>query len=300
MNVEIFPPRPIAFAGSEITEPEFAALPMAQMERQALFVGSHPDDIEIGAGGTLARMVDLGWDIHACIATDDPDPHLAAVRRREALNALSSLGVDADHVLFLGLRDSRVNVDGDTVGRFRRALAQRGIVPTLVFTHTEADSHNDHRAVRDLVHATLRRQAIIGFPIINSLNQTTFMPGLSSDITRFVDRKFAALDFHQTQVLNGRVSGDDVREFNRRNGNAKARSFVEPLDLSLQYGALDPKRLRTIFSEIGLDGFAPRAPGERKMGGIRRPSPKARTGDVRHSSRMNGSGAARTASEKRL
>lgn len=230
--------------------------------RQAIFVGSHPDDIEIGAGGTLARMVELGWDIHACIVTDDQDARLAATRRREALDAFASLGVLPDHVLFLGFSDSAVVVNGDTVGRFRAALKVRGISPALVFTHTEADCHNDHRAVRELVHATFRRRTIIGFAVLNSLNESTFTPRLFSDVTHSWERKMAAIGIHRTQVASGRVFVEEIRDFNRKSGNPRLRSLVEPFDLSLQYGAPSSAELKQTFAEIGLKS-APSAPNSR-------------------------------------
>ena len=283
------------------TEPagEFTSQLKAPVKKQALFVGSHPDDIEIGAGGTLARMVDLGWDIHACIVTDDPEARLAAVRRREALDAIRSLGVNADHVFFLGMRDSEVAVNGESVGRFREVLSQRGIAPTLVFTHTEADCHNDHRAVRELVDATFRRQAIVGFPVINSLNESAFSPKLSSEISGLLNRKIAALGIHQTQIANGRVSIEDVREFNRRKGKSKTQSFVEPFDLSLQYGGLDAKALHEILSEIGLNDMLPRSAKGRKMDAQWQTASKINSNGSKRHVRLNGQRGGKHPSEKR-
>ncbi|HEX7895822.1 MAG TPA: carbamoyltransferase C-terminal domain-containing protein [Terriglobales bacterium] len=287
---------------SSNSEPVYETIsqPRALVKKQALFVGSHPDDIEIGAGGTLARMVDKGWDVHACIATDDTEPRLAAVRRREALDAFASLGVKADHVLFLGMRDSGVSVNGDSVGRFREILSQRGIAPMLVFTHTEADSHNDHRAVRELVHATFRRQVIVGFPVINSLNKSAFAPKLFSDISASLPRKTAALEIHQTQVANGRVSVADVREFNRTTGPLRFASFVEPFDISLQYGGLDSKALHNIFSEIGLSDAAEPSKNGRKIYAQRPTTVKAKSNSSKSHTRLNGQRSLKAASEKRV
>jgi carbamoyltransferase len=272
----------------------------APVKKQALFVGSHPDDIEMGAGGTLARMVDLGWDIHACIATDDPEPRLAAVRRREALNAIASLGVNVDRIFFLGMRDSEVVVNGESVGRFREVLSQRGIAPMLVFTHTEADCHNDHRAVRQLVHASFRRQAIVGFPVINSLNESAFAPQLFSEVSGSLSRKMAALGIHQTQLANGRVSVEDVREFNRKKGTSKAESFVEPFDLTLQYGGLESKALHDIFSEIGLNDVPRHSSNGRNIIAQLPVASKAKSNGSKRDVRLNGQRGGKLPSEKRI
>jgi carbamoyltransferase len=239
------------------TRDEFILGPEQPFRRQAIFVGSHPDDIEIGAGGTLAHLVDLGWDVYTCIATDDPDPRTAATRRREALDAFASLGIQADHVFFLGLRDAEVTVNRQSVGTFREALLHRDISPTLVFTHTHADCHNDHRAVRELVHAAFRHQAIIGFPIINSLNESLFAPKLTLDVTNLIERKLAALTLHRTQLDNGRISLEDVREFNRKSGCNAGNQLSETFDVTIQYGALEPKALHQLLSTIGLVDLHP-------------------------------------------
>jgi len=242
------PSRPNAMVDSDDSDVET----LQPISRQAIFVGSHPDDIEIGAGGTLARMVELGWDIHACVVTDDQDARLAATRRRETLDAFASLGVLPDHVLFLGLRDSAVGVNGETVGRLRAALKDRGIRPTLVFTHTEADCHNDHRAVRQLVHAAFRRRTIVGFPVLNSLNESAFRPSLFSEITSSIESKLEAIGKHKTQISCGRVSVDEIRAFNRQSGNLKSKTLVEAFDFSLQYGTLSADALARIFAEISV------------------------------------------------
>jgi hypothetical protein len=201
--------------------------------------------------------------------------------------------------MFLGMRDSEVVVNGESVGRFREVLSQRGIAPVLVFTHTEADCHNDHRAVRELVHAAFRRQAIVGFAVINSLNQSAFQPKLFSDISGSLDRKMAALTMHRTQIANGRVSLEDVREFNRKTAASKTHSFVEPFDLSLQYGGLDPDALHAIFLETGLKEEPSRAHGK-KLETPRPAASRVKSNNGRRHLQLNGQRGRKPHSETRV
>lgn len=229
---------------------------------QVLFVGAHPDDIEIGAGGTLAQLVALSYDVFACVATDEPEPRIAARRRRETLEALGSLGLPADRILFLGMRDADVSVNRDSVAKFRHALARRCVTPRIVFTHTEADSHNDHRAVRELVHATFRRQIIAGFPVINSLNESCFTPSLRSDIAQSVQQKARALLHHASQVAMGRIDPDEILEFGRRYGEQAL--CAEVFDLSVQYGAPKGSELREFLSSLGFAPLKLESEGDRE------------------------------------
>jgi LmbE family N-acetylglucosaminyl deacetylase/Mrp family chromosome partitioning ATPase len=205
---------------------------------QAVFIGAHPDDIEIGAGGTLVRLLEKNWDVFACIVTDETDPKVAVVRRREALQSCAALGLRAQQVFFLGMTDGYVTVTREGVDRLRDALKQHNIQPELVFTHSHADCHNDHRAVCELVHAAFRQKVILGFPIINSLNETLFIPQVYCDITDHIARKLRALQIHQTQMKRGRISLIDIEQYNHSMGAAAGCGLSEAFDLTKQYGAV--------------------------------------------------------------
>ena len=74
----------------------------------ALFVGAHPDDIEIGCGGTLAKMARAGWDVWVCVLTDESAPDVARARRDEARAGALACGVPPAHVLFVGAPDEHL------------------------------------------------------------------------------------------------------------------------------------------------------------------------------------------------
>jgi LmbE family N-acetylglucosaminyl deacetylase/Mrp family chromosome partitioning ATPase len=204
---------------------------------QAVFVGAHSDDIEIGAGGTLVKLLERNWEVFACIVTDETDPQVAAARRREALQSCATLGLRPQQVFFLGLGDGYVTVTREGVDRLRAAIKQHNIQPELVFTHSHADCHNDHRAVCELVHAAFRQKVILGFPIINSLNETLFIPQVYCDITQHLTRKLRALESHQSQMRSGRISLIDIEQYNHSMGATAGCKVSEAFDLTKQYGA---------------------------------------------------------------
>ncbi|MGN1019984.1 MAG: PIG-L deacetylase family protein [Aristaeellaceae bacterium] len=89
-----------------------APLPRVEGFSRYLFVGPHPDDIEIGAGATASRLAAMGRQVTFLICTDgrygdeNCDLHgdaLADARREEALRSAAALGVT--DVRFLGLSD---------------------------------------------------------------------------------------------------------------------------------------------------------------------------------------------------
>ena len=89
-----------------------APLPRVEAFDRYLFVGPHPDDIEIGAGATVSRLISLGKQVTFLICTDGRygDEHttlhgetLIRTRREEACRSAAALGVT--DVRFLNLSD---------------------------------------------------------------------------------------------------------------------------------------------------------------------------------------------------
>lgn len=123
---------------------------------RALAVGAHPDDIEFGAGATLARWARAGCVVSMVIATDgskgtwDPNADLAelvATRQREARDAADRLGATGE-VRFLGAVDGELENDRPT----RSLLAHhiRELQPDVLLGHDPWKRyrlHPDHRAV---------------------------------------------------------------------------------------------------------------------------------------------------------
>jgi LmbE family N-acetylglucosaminyl deacetylase len=127
---------------------------------RVLVVAAHPDDIEFGASGTVARWVREGSKVHYLLVTrgdkGSDDPHadmevLAALREREQRAAAAEIGVGG--LEFLDEPDGQVEPSLALRERITRAI--RTLRPTIVMTHdptvlfvnNEWVNHPDHRAV---------------------------------------------------------------------------------------------------------------------------------------------------------
>ena len=83
--------------------------------RRVLVVTAHPDDVDFGAAGTVARWTDDGVEVSYCIVTDGdaggfdptvPRDEIAGIRRAEQTDAAKLVGVT--DLVFLGYPDGRV------------------------------------------------------------------------------------------------------------------------------------------------------------------------------------------------
>ena len=122
---------------------------------RALAVGAHPDDIEFGAGATLAKWAAAGCQVSFAICTDgskgtwDPSADLAALvatRQAEARDAAEALRATGD-VVFLGQADGELENDRETRSDLARWI--RVLKPDVLLGHDPWKRyrlHPDHRA----------------------------------------------------------------------------------------------------------------------------------------------------------
>ena len=134
----------------------------SQAARRILIITAHPDDADVHAGGTIARWVDGGHEVHTVIATsgdkghDDPSmtrEQLVIVRRGEQHRAAAILGVR--HVTFLDYEDGELAWAGPRLAEeITRTI--REVRPDIVLSHdpyagppryATYQLHPDHRAV---------------------------------------------------------------------------------------------------------------------------------------------------------
>ena len=197
---------------------------------RALVVSAHPDDIEFGCAGTVARWTTTGADVTYCIVSDGStgtqdrslvgEP-LARLRREESERAAEVVG--AREIVWLGYRDGYIEptleLRRDLARVFRRARPHRFVVmdptPTI---EDRFVNHPDHRAVGQAsLDVTLTAGTTPGhFPELldeglepwRGLRELWIAgPGTKPhvvDITETIDKKIDAVLCHASQV------GDDA------------------------------------------------------------------------------------------
>jgi len=128
---------------------------------RVLAIGAHSDDIEIGCGGTVLRLVEdglaasVGWVVLSA----------AGERAEEArASAASFLKQAPEHeVVVRGFRDGFLPYEGYQVKEFFEELKR--FDPDLVLTHRRADVHQDHRLVGELTWNTFRNHLVLEYEI---------------------------------------------------------------------------------------------------------------------------------------
>jgi N-acetylglucosamine malate deacetylase 1 len=192
---------------------------------RVLAFGAHPDDIEVGAGGLLARLVQEGAELTVAIVSI---PNRFEERYAEARAGARVLGGEA--TLLVEDRECRVEdvPMHELVARFDGMVARTN--PDLVVTHSRHDLHWDHGLVNRATVSALRRTpcdllAFLSSPEMNA--QSRAIGACFADISDTIDAKIEAISVHRSQLpkLDLESSRDLARAMGRISGFAFAESY---------------------------------------------------------------------------
>ena len=194
-------------AGKRNTVRRPAARPRAGVDFMAL--GAHPDDVELGCGGTLLKLAALG---RRGVIVDLTDASLGTrgtpeIRAREAAAAAAALGTERVN---LGLPDGRL---GDGWEAQKRVIdAIRTWKPKVLITHHNSEEHPDHEATARIVKqaafkAGLAKLDAPGAPhrpgrIFHFIGMEAHEPSFCVDITAHWKAKLAAVLCYASQFHN--------------------------------------------------------------------------------------------------
>ena len=200
---------------------QLMAAPKLEDIKRALFIQPHPDDNQIGAGGTIAMLADRGVEVWELTALDDRYTDLTysgeglTLRQKEALAAQACLSMK--NAGFLGF--------GDRTKATMRELADaitlviRKIQPDAVFTadpNLENECHEDHVKVAHAVQTAVQDAGFAflpeyqdGKPRDDVWNVKTLgfyytdKPSTVVDIAEYEEKKLEAVRCHVSQAEPG-------------------------------------------------------------------------------------------------
>ena len=127
-----------------------------------LCLGAHSDDIEIGCGGTILKLIEdyerieFYWVVFSS----------GKERRREAKASASAFLERAKRktVIIKNFRDGFFPYSGREIKTYFERL-KRNVAPDVIFTHYRSDLHQDHRVISDLAWNTFRDHLILEYEI---------------------------------------------------------------------------------------------------------------------------------------
>lgn len=217
-----------------------------------LIVAPHPDDAELGVGGTMLALKEQGARVGILDLTDgEPTPHGSLeIRARETAAATAILGLD--YRGNLGLKNRFVQADLES--RHRLAGMFRQLRPRVLLAPYWEDAHPDHIAATQLVEAArfwskLTKSDLPGEPFhperivyYSCVHLRLHLkPSFIVDITKHLDAKMRAISCYHSQFIQGRPTAprsflDELRDQARYWGWSIGTGYGEPFVTREQVG----------------------------------------------------------------
>lgn len=202
------------------------------MKSRVLAIGTHPDDIEIGCGGTVRLLADQGYEIKFVVITSgeegslNPDKEqLRNKRKTEAKDSAAVLG--ASEVTFFDEPDGLTHLTKESKVKLIRII--REFKPEIVFIHSSHDCFPDHKVVSQLSKSAIQAASgpwygdarlaphhvrdVFGFEVWNLIQS----PQMTVNIDNSIERKIQALSCHTSQIESVNYVGA-VRGLNEYRG----------------------------------------------------------------------------------
>jgi LmbE family N-acetylglucosaminyl deacetylase len=193
-----------------------------------LFIGAHPDDIELGCGALISQIVKQANVICVTLSDNQKNPLLKNVVN-EHYNSMSVLQVPRENV-FVGEFETRKFPQArQEILEFLLAL-HRKHHPEMVFVHTRSDVRQDHNTITDEALRAFRGTTLLGYDVIRS--SYGFFPHFLVEVSEEdVQRKIEALSQYTTYRDKYYFNADLTRASLVRNGALAERPFAEGFDI---------------------------------------------------------------------
>lgn len=196
--------------------------------KRVLFLGAHPDDIEIGCGALLHNIVKKTDVLCVTLSDNQQNPDLQHVKG-EHLRSMSVLGVPEDRVVF-GPFITRIFQDSRQEILEYFLKLRKDFKPDLIFTHSKQDVHQDHNTMTDEALRAFRGISVLGFDVVRS--SYGFFPHFLIEVTEEdVNKKIEALAQYKTYQDRYYFNAELTRSIMVRHGALAEVPFAEGFDI---------------------------------------------------------------------
>ena len=169
------------------------------VETAKLFLGAHPDDVEVTCGGLIKRTLDLGFSVwYFCVTNGAPSDltyypryscdspmSYAQMRREELIQAAGILGIEEDKIYLSNVDDQRLawHVE-EIVDRVRELIEKQK--PEVIFCPAFEWWHPDHDSLHLISHLAREKSSIK--PLVVEYPEYNYYSG-SKNFSRFIPNK---------------------------------------------------------------------------------------------------------------
>lgn len=196
--------------------------------KRVLFLGAHPDDIELGCGALLHHIVKQTDVLCVTLSDNQKNPDLKNVKN-EHYQAMAVLGVLQEKIV-LGPFTTRIFPDARQEILEYFLKLRKDFEPDLIFTHSRQDMHQDHNTMTEEALRAYRGITVLGFDVVRS--SYDFFPHFLVEVTEEdVKKKIESLSKYETYRDRYYFNSELTRSIMVRHGALAERPFAEGFDI---------------------------------------------------------------------
>lgn len=196
--------------------------------KRVLFLGAHPDDIELGCGALIHHIAPISDLLCVTLSDNQKNPSLTNVVD-EAYKSMAVLGVPRERVQF-GPFTTRVFPQSRQEILEYFLKLRKDYEPDIIFVHSKQDVHQDHLTMTDEALRAFRGITVLGFDVVRSSNG--FFPHFLVEVTEAdVQAKIDALAQYETYRDKYYFNCELTRSILVRHGALAERQFAEGFDI---------------------------------------------------------------------
>jgi LmbE family N-acetylglucosaminyl deacetylase len=167
---------------------------LSEQKFKILTVGAHPDDIELGCGGTLRKHILRGDEV-TCIIASYGEKSGDKEKRKSEATAVAKL-MNVKEINFLNLSDTMIKHDGHTVGLLDKYIHEDN---SIIYVHSPNDYHQDHANIAKSVLSASRKMKNSIFFYETPSTTIEFKPTLYVDISDVFEDKLKYIRQYTSQ-----------------------------------------------------------------------------------------------------
>jgi len=196
--------------------------------RRVLFLGAHPDDLELGCGALIHHIAQLADVSCVTLSDNQKNPELGNVVE-EQRRSMAILGVPAERTRY-GPFITRVFPEARQQVLEYFLQIREELEPDIVFVHSNHDVHQDHLTMTDEALRAFRGITLLGFDVVRS--SYGFFPHFLVEVREAdVDAKIEALFQYETYRDKYYFNSELTRSIMIRNGALAETPFAEGFDI---------------------------------------------------------------------
>jgi N-acetylglucosamine malate deacetylase 1 len=200
---------------------------------KVLFLCPHPDDAEFSSGGTIAKLIENGVEIHYAVFSmcekSIPKGFPKGSIKKELLNASKFMGIKKE---FLYMFDFEVRV----FPQYRQEILEemvklnRSVKPDLVFLPSVSDIHQDHKTIYDEGIRAFKQCCLLSYEM--PWNNFVFLSNMYVALEeRHVKKKIDTLKLYKTQYFRQYSDEEYLRSLLKIKGMQISKKFAETFQI---------------------------------------------------------------------